>query len=322
MNIVRVALDLPLDELFDYQCWALDPVPGALVVVPLAWRRVVGVAIDRAGDTQVARERLRSVERVLPIPPLPADTLAVARFCAGYYRAPLGQVLATALPTALRRPRFVARAPLSEYAITDAGRAVEVTSLPPRATALRRLLATLQQRGSLDAAQSRRIVARAPKLLDAWVKSGWVEKRAARQPACTAPRAGIPPALSADQHHAVEQIGGSFGRYAPWLLQGVTGSGKTEVYLRLAALAQARGLQALVLVPEINLTPQLEARFRERFPQAAIVSLHSGLPESERLARWQQARSGEAGLVLGTRLAVFTPLPRLGLIVVDEEHDT
>jgi primosomal protein N' (replication factor Y) len=135
-------------------------------------------------------------------------------------------------------------------------------------------------------------------------------------------QASAQPILSGDQVNAVQQVGASFGRYSPWLLQGVTGSGKTEVYLQLAALVQSRAMQTLVLVPEINLTPQLEARFRERFPQAVIVSLHSRLAEAERMARWERARSGEAALVLGTRLAVFTPLPRLGLVIVDEEHDT
>jgi primosomal protein N' (replication factor Y) len=321
-NIVRVAVDLPVDELFDYRCGPSDPLPGALVVVPLARRRVVGVVVERAGETRVASERLRNVERVLPVAPLPAETLVLARFCAGYYHTPLGQVLATLLPNALRRPGFVPRTPSVAYAITDAGRSA-AASLPARATAARRLLEALQQNDALDAARCRAIVAGARKLLAAWVKSGWVEERPVQVP--EVPGAGAPgvlPALTTDQHEAVEQIGGCFGRYAPWLLQGVTGSGKTEVYLRLAALALSRGLQCLVLVPEINLTPQLEARFRERFPQAAIVSLHSGLPETERLSRWHQARNAKAALVLGTRLAVFTPLPCLGLIVVDEEHDT
>jgi primosomal protein N' (replication factor Y) len=323
MNIVRVALDLPLDELFDYACGEADPVPGALVVVPLGKRRVVGVAIQRALDSRVARERLRRIERVLPVAALPADTLELARFCAAYYHAPLGQVLATALPTALRRPGFAGRTPSWEYAITEAGRATDPTRLRERAVAARRLLLALQDKGALDATQANSIARQASSILKRWVDSGLVEKRPSRPVEASGPElpADKPPVLTEDQRHAVEQIGASFGRYSPWLLQGVTGSGKTEVYLQLTALAQTRGMQTLVLVPEINLTPQLEARFRERFPQAQIASLHSRLAEAQRTARWQRARSGEAALVLGTRLAVFTPLPRLGLIIVDEEHD-
>jgi primosomal protein N' (replication factor Y) len=324
MNIVRVALDLPRDELFDYACGELDPVPGALVVVPLGRRRQVGVAVERAPDSSVPRERLRRVERVVPIPPLPADVLALARFCAGYYRAPLGQVLAAALPTALRRPGASTPGPVWEYAITETGRATETETLPKRAVAARRLLQELQQEGSLHAQQMKEYGRHSRRILDQWVEAGLVERRPV-QPAATcepASPAGEMPVLSADQRRAVEHIGASFGGYSPWLLQGVTGSGKTEVYLQLVSLAQSRATQSLVLVPEINLTPQLEARLRARFPRARIVGLHSGLTEAQRLARWELARSGEADLVVGTRLAVFTPMPRLGLIVVDEEHDS
>jgi primosomal protein N' (replication factor Y) len=322
MNIVRVALDLPLDELFDYTCGELDPLPGALVVVPLGRRRVVGVAVQRVAGSSVARERLRRIERLLPASALPADTMALARFCAAYYHYPLGQALAAALPTALRRPGFDRRAPIWEYAITGPGRAADPNALPARATAARRLLQALQAKGSLNGAQARGITGRAPGILQGWIDAGWVSKGTPRLESDEPGTASEPPALTGAQCTAVEQISAAFGRFSPWLLQGVTGSGKTEVYLQLASRVLSRGAQTLVLVPEINLTPQLEARFRERFPRAVIVSLHSGLADAERLARWERARSGEAALVLGTRLSVFTPLPRLGLVIVDEEHDT
>ncbi|MBX3715070.1 MAG: primosomal protein N' [Burkholderiales bacterium] len=126
---------------------------------------------------------------------------------------------------------------------------------------------------------------------------------------------------TAEQAEALARIGEGFGRFHPVLLSGVTGSGKTEVYLRLIAEALARGLQALYLVPEIGLTPQLEARVRERFPGVAIAAAHSHLGEGERAAAWLAAQSGRASIVMGTRLAALSPMPRLGLIVVDEEHD-
>jgi primosomal protein N' (replication factor Y) len=128
--------------------------------------------------------------------------------------------------------------------------------------------------------------------------------------------------LTDEQHAAVDTLRRAGGGFTPWLLHGVTGSGKTEIYLQLVADALACGKQALLLVPEINLTPQLEALVRARFPATLLVSLHSGLNESERLHNWLAAQSGVAGIVLGTRLAVFTPLPKLGLIVVDEEQDS
>lgn len=124
------------------------------------------------------------------------------------------------------------------------------------------------------------------------------------------------------QTRVQEQIAASFGRFQPFLLHGVTGSGKTEVYFHLIARILERGMQALVLVPEISLTPQLEARFREAFPEARLALLHSGLQDIARTSAWLEAARGEAGIVIGTRLAVLAPLPRLALIVVDEEHDT
>jgi primosomal protein N' (replication factor Y) len=124
------------------------------------------------------------------------------------------------------------------------------------------------------------------------------------------------------QARAIERIGAALGRFQAFLLHGVTGSGKTEVYLRLIARVLETGAQALVLVPEISLTPQLEARFRHAFPQARIALMHSALQDVPRTASWMAAARGEAGIVLGTRLAVLASLPRLALVVVDEEHDT
>ncbi len=143
-------------------------------------------------------------------------------------------------------------------------------------------------------------------------------QRRRRPPPATGP-APEPPALSAEQAAALQRLAGMPA--GPVLLHGVTGSGKTELYLRAAARALDAGRQVLVLVPEINLTPQLQARFAQRFPGRLLVAQHSGLTPAQRLQHWLAAHLGEADLVLGTRLSVFTPMPRLGLIVVDEEHD-
>src|SRR5574343_1753374 len=138
--------------------------------------------------------------------------------------------------------------------------------------------------------------------------------------AVKAPPTAQPPQLTDEQAKAVDAVDPAAG-FAAFLLHGVTGSGKTEVYLRLVDKALALGKQVLLLVPEINLTPQLEGRVRARFPDAGVVSLHSELAEPARERNWRAAFAGAASIVLGTRLAVFTPLPRLGLLVVDEEHD-
>src|SRR6266850_6910605 len=141
-------------------------------------------------------------------------------------------------------------------------------------------------------------------------------------PHAASPRFAPTHPLSPDQARVVEEIAGRLGRFSAVLLHGVTGSGKTEVYLHLIARVLERGGQALVLVPEISLTPQVEARFRETFPEARIALMHSALEDIARTSAWLEAARGDAGIVLGTRLAVLAPLPKLALIVVDEEHDT
>ncbi|MBU6504222.1 MAG: primosomal protein N' [Betaproteobacteria bacterium] len=149
---------------------------------------------------------------------------------------------------------------------------------------------------------------------------GWLPPRRRRKVDPVQPADA--PVLTGEQDNAVRTVLSGSGTFHPVLLHGVTGSGKTEIYLRLIEQQVAQGRQILVLTPEISLTPQLEQRFRERLPGIALVSMHSGLGEKERAARWLEAQSGEAAVVLGTRSAIFCPMPRLGLIVVDEEHDS
>jgi primosomal protein N' (replication factor Y) len=152
-------------------------------------------------------------------------------------------------------------------------------------------------------------------------RRGWVESFAEPEPPPAAGRGNsVPPSLTDAQRDACDAVARSLGGFAAWLLHGVTGSGKTEVYLQLIQKVLDAGRGALVLVPEIALTPQLVARFRDRLP-VPIVTLHSSMTDAERLAAWRAARSGAAPVVIGTRSAVFTPLPDPGLIVVDEEHD-
>jgi primosomal protein N' (replication factor Y) len=255
VTIARIALDVPLDEAFDFRIpESVDAPVGALVVVPFGRSRKVGVVVAHAKRSEVPAARLRDIEaRVLDVPPLGSAELDLYAFCARYYQRPLGEVIAAALPPRLRQVRR---------------RAIAKTKTP------------------------------AP----------------ARDPSPEPP-------LTPGQQEALTRIGSGGQKFHPVLLQGITGSGKTEVYLRAIAATLARGRQALFLVPEIGLTPQLEDLVRGRFPRAHVASAHSHLSEGERAATWLAAQSGDADIVLGTRLAVLMPFGRLGLIVVDEEHD-
>jgi primosomal protein N' (replication factor Y) len=314
-RIARIALDTPLDRLFDYLApEAADDDIGRRVEVPFGPRTQVGVLVELADHSEIAPAALKALKHIdRDTPPLPAELLALARFAAGYYHHSLGAVLASLLPPALRRHGKPTRmAAPSAYAWSESGRAAS-TGIDARKPAQFALAARLHAGPVLRAQLSDREKA----LLRDWQKIGWVTQ--AEAPIAEATAAPIP---TPDQAAALEAIRSAGEGFTPWLLHGVTGSGKTEVYLRLVADTLARGRQALILVPEIHLTPQLGERFAQRFPGHRLIGLHSGLADGERRGAWLEALEGRADIVLGTRLAVFTPLPRLGLIVVDEEHDT
>ncbi len=312
MTYVRVALDVPLPRLFDYaapEATAADL--GRRVIVPLGARAVVGVIVAVGATTDAPADKVRPAVAILrDTPPLAPEWLEFARFAADYYHRPLGEVIHAALPPRLRRAQPVTLPPAA-YALTSAGCAA-LDALPAGRRAKRALLERLKT-GPLTAAALPR-----GRALRELVRAGLVA-------ACEPPRAParFVPAepLTAAQRAAVEAVVAARGRFAPFLLAGVTGSGKTEVYLHCIAAALEQGRQALVLVPEINLTPQLAGLFERRFPGARVATLTSAAAASERAAGWLAAQSGAARIVLGTRLAVFAPLRAPGIVVVDEEHD-
>jgi primosomal protein N' (replication factor Y) (superfamily II helicase) len=279
---------------------------------------MVGIVIDLASTPDCPPEKLKALKAVdTVLPPLPKDVIDLFRFCADYYHYPIGQVAFAAMPTALRRWRFVPPKPITRYALTDQGQAALPDSIPPHAVARLRL-ATRMKAGPAHSTELNRLCADAPRVLQDWLDKGWLAIEADAQLASPVAR----PTLLDEQQAAVQAVRQGFGEYSAFLLHGITGSGKTEVYLHLVEQVLTQGQQALILVPEIGLTPQFAQRVAARFPAIEVGVLHSGLSESERLTRWKRAMSGKAGIVLGTRLSVFTPMPALGLIIVDEEHDS
>ncbi len=318
MAIVRVALPVATDQLFDYWLPAgLAVETGSVLRVTLARRRMLGIAMELVDTPAVAPERLAPVDEIVTtLPPLPEDLRALGRFVSEYYQQPIGQCLAQMLPPlgggGIRREALAAR-----YRLTAAGRVALAELEAKPGSRLRPLHAALSAPEGASTVALRGCGAHAWRTFAAWRRSGLVE--AVAPPPCE--RAARAAALNADQQAALGAALPEPWAFAPSLLQGVTGSGKTEVYFAAAARTIAAGRQALLLVPEINLTPQLEARIAQALPGVAATVLHSSLPAAVRLARWLAAMRGETELLVGTRLAVFAPLPRLGLIVVDEEHD-
>lgn len=335
MPIVRVALDVPLSNLFDYTAAEdITVVIGQRVIVPFGRKQMVGVVMECVATTEVSPDRLKPITQgLLDSAPLSAQLLDLLRFCSDYYRYPIGQTVLSALPTRLRCDKPVTSKTILNYRLSANGTALDLETFPKRKVVQRRILAKLAEQ-PCNLAQLKALSTTVGAQLKALLQDGWVESFSANSSFdFAALRSGRMDSvlnehvfdnvhtLNAEQQQAVDAITQSSG-YNCFLLHGITGSGKTEVYVHLMHAVLQRSGQVLLLVPEINLTPQLENYFRSRFPDVNLISLHSGLSEGERLYNWQQAQAGAAQIVLGTRLAVFAELPRLALIIVDEEHDS
>jgi primosomal protein N' (replication factor Y) len=284
--------------------------------VRLGQRRLLGIAVDRVEATDVAPERVAPIDEVVTaLPRLPEDLCALAQFVSEYYQQPIGQCFAQLLPPL--GASVGGREPLAgRYRLSASGQVALAGFVNTRSAGLRQLQRVLRAPEGAAISELRDCSAHAWRTFGAWRKRRFVEPVPDESRA--APGNIV---LNAEQRGAVADAMAEMDRFAPSLLQGVTGSGKTEVYFDAVARAVGACRQALLLVPEINLTPQLEHRIKSALPGVSLAVLHSGLPSSARLGRWLAAARGDVQLVVGTRLAVFAPMPRLGLIVVDEEHD-
>ncbi len=320
MKIVRVALDVPLSKLFDYSLGNdISISPGQRVLVSFGRKEMVGVAIECVASSALLVERIKPVLRVLDdTPAMPDELLGLLHFCSDYYHYPLGATVLAALPSRLRIKRAIAIQEEMQYVLSSSGCALDLILLPKRKVVQHRILAALRL-GALSITQVRALSSSGVSALKGLLDAGWVETRAVASIHDTSTFSDTH-TLTLEQQQAVDLIATTVC-FSCILLHGITGSGKTEVYVHAMNRILQQGGQVLLLVPEINLTPQLENYFRGRLPDVELVSLHSGLSDDERMRNWLHAQSGRARIVLGTRLAVFAPLPRLALVIVDEEHD-
>ena len=326
MTILRVAVPSPLRTLLDYLPDASGtlPPPGTRVRVPLGRRQAVGIVFEHAVASSLDDARLRPVSAVLDAAPLlPPDLLELARWAADYYQHPIGEVAAQLLPATARRARAATGRRRAAIALTAAGRDApeeELARAPARRRALELLAEAPEATLTLTALDARGVSGAVARAL---VERGWA-RRLELAPEATASAsaegAAAPPPLTGEQGAAAAAIDGARPGFRALLVDGITGSGKTEVYFTAMRAALDAGRQVLLLVPEIGLTPQTVARVRARFTEPLAV-LHSGLPDGERMEAYRAARAGRARIVLGTRSAVFAPLPDAGLLIVDEEHD-
>jgi len=327
-KILKIAVSVPLRRLFDYlpppAVHAEDLKCGVRVEVPFGRRRKIGILMAVAEESEVERGRLKAALAILDSEPLlSSDDLRLLRWASQYYHHPIGEVVAAALTVLLRKGSAaeLAGERLLRLAAEDFASAEQSCKRAPRQMALIGLLREHPDGVSYGLLSGLDWDWRGA--ADGLIRKGLACWRRTRESRIPARHSFEPPPfdLNEDQQRAIAAMREAIGAYGAFLLEGVTGSGKTEVYLQLTQEVLARGRQMMILLPEINLTPQLEARFRSRF-SVPVAVFHSGLSETERSRSWLGMQRGEVGILLGTRSAVFTPMKSPGMIILDEEHDT
>ena len=312
----RIAVNVPLsDGLLTYS--HSEPLSqGTRVLVPFRNKTVVGIVWETDIAPDMDEARILSIQTTFSDePPLPESWRDLLSFTSRYYHYPTGQAVFAALPQGLKETRAVEMPqPPLFYALNEAGRA---QTPPPARFNKKAALWDALLSGGMTMAALKQVNAQAAKLIEDWAEQGWIETTEAAKPVLRSSEFQ----LNANQQQASDEIQTTFGSFQPFLLYGITGSGKTEVYFDAMAKVLAQGRQVLFLLPEINLTPQLLKRVENRFADVPTAVLHSQMAAGRRTQDYLRAMLGQAKLVIGTRLAVFTPLPDVGLIVVDEEHD-
>ena len=326
LSILRVAVPSPLRRYFDYLLPNNHTIelfqPGMRLRVPFGRTNTIGILVDRVSHSEIDPNRLKPVITSLDYSPLLSkEILELMQWAAAYYHHPPGEVFLSALPTNLRKGKTPNLKGNKRWYLTQAGKSVHPESLN-RAPRQAVLLAYLQEFSTgVGAEQLTQDIphwqAGMKKLLEKeWVTMEETSELVRKDVIEVESR----PILNAAQTEAITQVISTLDRFQPFLLEGVTGSGKTEVYLNIIEQVLQKGHQALVLVPEIGLTPQIVNRFKQRF-NVPVAVLHSGLNDQERLRAWLMVKEGQAPILIGTRSAVFTPFQHLGIIIVDEEHD-
>ncbi|WP_020167265.1 MULTISPECIES: primosomal protein N' [Methylotenera] len=322
--VLNIALDVPLNRTFDYLSGNFVARVGSRVVVSFAGRNLVGVVVGIAQTSDYPIEKLKSVSHIFDDVVFDGQTFKLLQFCANYYHYPLGQALMSALPLRLRQIKPAVSRKQFAYRLIDQA---DTSQIPARKVLMHRIITLLRSQQSVTEAELSLVSTGWRKAITELEQLNVVSAQEVLAIKASMPTSAVEPQLNVEQENAINCVLALTHNFKPWLLFGITGSGKTEVYIQVLQQilnqrnAQGNGAQVLVLVPEINLTPQLEARFRSRLSQFPLVTLHSNLSESERLQNWLAASSGTAKIVIGTRLSVFTPMPHLKMIVMDEEHD-
>ena len=325
MNIVRVALAVPLPRFFDYLYPTdLTPIVGGRVLVPFGSQKRVGIVVDLPASSDVAKEKLKPIIDVLDTESLfNSTTWDWLAWSANYYRAALGDVLFQALPVKLRNGESAVKNDRTFWRITQLGKQAlesgELKRAKKQIEALNVLLTQDIEKGNNEISSAIWSALKGKDYVEEIIMP--TEQKSWQQALGDNPLVNLDNRLTLNKQQALafSQLLFQEG-FNVWLLEGVTGSGKTEIYLQYIEEVLKKGKQVLVLVPEIGLTPQTVRRFQARF-NVEIDVLHSNLNDTQRLNVWERARTGQSAIVIGTRSALFTQFSDLGLIILDEEHD-
>ena len=317
-KILKIALDVPVNKFFDYISNDENIKIGQYVKVPFGKRTLIGICCEIAHESIVPADKLKSIDSIESEIIFDAPMLKLLYFVSDYYQHPIGQTIMSVVPSRIKKNSLTSKKKELLFKANENLTNEVIDSLPARQLRLKKVAQAILKK-ELRQKDLNKLVSNGSECVSKLESMGLVSSEVFIPTIRRSQK--DQPVLNKEQKYVIDEIKNNKS-FKPWLIHGVTASGKTEIYMNLITeFLENSQNQALVLVPEINLTPQLEERFKNRFFDKKIVVLHSYLSDIERLDNWRQAKIGNADIVIGTRLGVFTPMPNLKIIIIDEEHD-
>lgn len=317
-KILKIALDVPVNKFFDYISNDENIKIGQYVKVPFGKRTLIGICCEIANESIVPADKLKSIVSIESEIIFDASMLKLLYFVSDYYQHPIGQTIMSVVPSRIKKNSIISKKKELLFKANESLTNEVIGNLPARQLRLKKVAHAILKK-ELRQKDLNKLVSNGSECVGKLESMGLVSSEVFNPIIRRSQK--DQPVLNKEQKHVIDEIKNNKS-FKPWLIHGVTASGKTEIYMNLITeFLENSQNQALVLVPEINLTPQLEKRFKNRFFDKKIVILHSYLSDIERLDNWREAKIGNADIVIGTRLGVFTPMPNLRIIIIDEEHD-
>ena len=317
-KIFKIALDVPVNKFFDYISDDMSIKIGQYVKVPFGKRNLIGICCETSIESEIPVEKLKLIISTENEIVFDESMLKLLYFVSDYYHHPIGQTIMSVVPSRIKKNSLTSRKKELIFKADKCLTSEVIDNFPSRQLRLKKVAQAILNK-DLRQKDLSKLVSNGSECVGRLEKMGLISSEVFIQEISRSQQ--DQPILNKEQRKVVDAIKNNKS-FKPWLIHGVTASGKTEVYMNLIAeFLENSQSQALVLVPEINLTPQLEERFQNRFFDKKIVVLHSYLSDIERLDNWRESKLGNADIVIGTRLGVFTPMPNLKIIIIDEEHD-